>query len=166
MSPGGFGLVVSIKPFRCSRPIALLQPATLNRQSASSTLFWRYAVDSSLFGPVEAVLVLVVAVVVLGPPVTALVAMRRSGRGWARTRLISYSLSAILYAINSVAIFSSGNAAGGGASAIIAWFSGKGAISAWRAWRRGDFRPAYLRKQEPGTAQSLVSDGRAPDAAA
>lgn len=101
--------------------------------------------NDNQFGPTEMVMLVLICTVILGAPIAALVSMRRNGRRWARIRLVSYSATAILYALNSIAIFAAGNGAGGGTSGIIAWFSGKGAIGAWRAWRTGDYRPAYMR---------------------
>jgi hypothetical protein len=110
-----------------------------------------------MVGLSESLLILIVLVIVFCPTVVALIAMRRNGRGWAKARLISYSVVAVMYGLNGVVLFSKGNRIGGWISALIAWFAGKGALAVWRAWKARDYRPAHLRGQAPPLAPDIVS---------
>lgn len=107
-------------------------------------------------------LMLLIVVIVFGPSVLSLVAMRRQGKSWARIRIVAYSLTSLVYVVNSVLLFSSGNGAGGGTSAIIAWFAGKGALGAWHAWKHDDYRPAHLRDFATGPGLDRTVAGRPP----
>lgn len=100
-----------------------------------------------MISPAEIVLTVLVFSLVLGLPAVCLVSMRRHGRGWARTRIVSYTLASTLYGLNGVVLFGRGNRLGGFLSAMIAWYAGKGALAAWRAYGLGDFRPAHMRSE-------------------
>jgi hypothetical protein len=95
--------------------------------------------------PVD-VYILVVLAFVLAPPIVSLIAMRRPGRSWARIRVIAYTSTCAIYAIEALMTIARGSLVRWVATAAIAVLAGRGAARAWRAWRASDYRPAHQRR--------------------
>lgn len=106
-------------------------------------------------GSVDAAIVLTVIAFVFLPQAVALVAIPWNGRGWARTRVISYTTCAVLYGLNGLlavvnATAANGQRAGGtlAVSGFLAFGAWKAAHRARQAWRAHDFRPQWMRNRD------------------
>jgi hypothetical protein len=105
---------------------------------------------------VDALPVILWIVGAAGPGVAALVVMNRTGRRWAKARIIVYWICALLYGLNAILLIGDGVSGGVWMSTIICFVAGRGAIRARRAWREGDFRPQAEREREAKGASGSV----------
>jgi hypothetical protein len=91
------------------------------------------------------------------PQLVALVAMRPTGRGWARTRIISYSVCALLYFGNAIMVIAEGGQPRAIVQFYFAFLFGRAADRAYQAWKQGDYRPAHLRDRKAPLADAVAS---------
>ena len=85
----------------------------------------------------------------------ALIAMRRPGRSWALSRMVSYSYCAIVFAVVACNDFARWfarpnadlveNAVASGLPALLGFLAIRGAWRTWSAWKAADYRPAHQR---------------------
>jgi hypothetical protein len=94
---------------------------------------------------VVAIVTVLAVCLVWGAPTTALVAMRLTGKGWARARIASYLLTALVQAPNAMSLVERAPITAA-VCLLVAILAARGAWSTWQAWRQGDYRPKYLRK--------------------
>jgi hypothetical protein len=111
--------------------------------------------------PVD-IYILVVLAFVLAPPIVSLVAMRRPGRSWARIRVIAYTSTCAIYALEALMTIARGSRVRWVIIAAISVLAGRGAVRAWRAWRANDYRPAWQRRTSGLGVGSRATGDSAP----